>query len=379
MIKKYFAMTIIAASVSLAACSSDDDDDDTNGAGNPTEAECLADPTIEGCDTPDTGVVGTAYDLIFGSEDHKTLRGLIDGAGLDSTLDGADATFTVFAPNDDAFIAYDAAVTASLANADPADDLTALSDFSQAQVSRILLNHVVSGSIQTLENDAILSTLAAADADVTPPLDAQTLTVSVDALGSASVTAIGGDPVPVIETFVGTEAEIVVTDQDVVHSVGAILVPSDLPADEADSGNGDEVPGTGGSALIGSDTDYSVAGEAFITNFGNSLDNTTVEGTANTDEFMFFVPSNIAMAAIPLTGDQLTAPNVQRHIQTTVTDLVDGETVTTVGVEGGSHAVAADADGGFTVGGLPVTLLGETPAGGEIYGIDGVLPSLAAP
>ena len=362
MIKKYFAMTIIAASVSLAACSSDDDDDD-NGTTPPVS----------------TAVDGSAYDLIAASTDHATLLGLIDGAGLDTTLDGADATFTVFAPNDAAFTAYNDAVAAGLATTDDdTDDLTALADFSDAQVSRILLNHVVSGSVATPEDAAVLSTLAAADATVTPALVAQTLTVSIDAVGNTSVAAIGGDPVLVLATLVGEEADAV--EQDIVHSVGAILVPSDLPADETTSGGGEPVTGAA-AALIGDGTAYSEAGGAFLSTAGDgfpaSLDNTD----GNTDAFMFFVPSNAAMTAATLTGAELTGDDIKRHIATTVTDLAAVETVSTVGPEGEAaptYAVAADADadveGGFTVGGFPVTLLGETPEGGQIYGIEGILP-----
>ena len=85
----------------------------------------------------------------------------------------------------------------------------------------------------------------------------------------------------------------------------------------------DPVTDTGAAALIGSDTAYSEAGAAFLSNFPDSLDNTN----DNADTFMFFVPSNAAMAAIPLAGADLTVENVQRHIQTTVTALVDGGTV----------------------------------------------------
>ncbi|MFK8083061.1 MAG: fasciclin domain-containing protein, partial [Granulosicoccus sp.] len=204
MIKKYFAMTIIAASVSLAACSDDDDDEPAATPGTEMGGEEMGGEEMGGEEMEPpapAGGEGTAYDIISGSEDHTILKGLIDDLSLAATLDSADAAavFTVFAPNDAAFAAYNDAVAAGLATEDDdSDDLPALDSFAPNQVTRILLNHVVSGSVATLEDGAVLDTLAAANTDVDPALAAQTLTASINAEGATSVSAIGGEPVAVI-------------------------------------------------------------------------------------------------------------------------------------------------------------------------------------
>ncbi|ASJ71710.1 fasciclin domain-containing protein [Granulosicoccus antarcticus] len=374
MIKKYFAMTIIAASVSLAACSDDDDDD--------------------GLDPVDPGPIavtaeGTAYDLIAASADHTTLLSMIDTAGLDATLDAEAATFTVFAPNDTAFANYDAAVAAGVATTeDDTDDLTPLADFTEAQVSRILMNHVVSGSVETLEDAAVLNTLAAADDSVDPALVAQTLTASISAEGVTSVMAIGGEAVAVDATMVGTEVDAV--EQDIVHSVGAILMPSDLPSaeevivDPVDPGNGEggEVATGAFATLVGSDYTTAVA----------ALDAAYGAGTFDNAAWTLFLPSDAVLAAAEPAVASLTSAEIDGHLHTTALDeaalaaVVDGSgTILSASSTAtpATIAITTDADGNTLVGGFTVTYLGTvaaddeaaTSGGAQVYAIDGILPA----
>ncbi|MFT5045497.1 MAG: putative surface protein with fasciclin (FAS1) repeats, partial [Porticoccaceae bacterium] len=90
MIKKYFALSVIAASVAIAGCSSDDN--------TPAVVAFVATP----------GVGGSSYDFIVLSEDHTTLEVAINAAGLADTLDNPANAFTIFAPNNSAFTALDA-------------------------------------------------------------------------------------------------------------------------------------------------------------------------------------------------------------------------------------------------------------------------------
>lgn len=378
MYKKYFAMTIIAASVALTACS-DDDDDDVDPVDNNGEIEVPEVPVVTG--------EGTAYDLIAESADHTTLLGLIDSAGLADTLDAVDATFTVFAPNDTAFTDYEAAVAAGVATTeDDSDDVTPLADLTEAQVSRILLNHVVDGSFEVLEDAAVLETLAVADDTVDPALVAQTLTASISAEGVTSVMAIGGEAVAVDATMTGTEVEAV--EQDIVHSVGSILMPSDLPSADVvpDEGEGEgetPVAGTGTFAtLVGAD--YSTAVSALNAAYG--------EGTFDNAAWTLFLPSDAVLAAADPAVTALTSAEIDGHLHTAALDeaalaaVVDGSgTILSASSTGtpATIAITTDAEGNTLVGGFTVTYIGmvaaddeaATTGGAQVYAIDGVLPA----
>lgn len=84
------------------------------------------------CDDDDDGAVinpgnQSTFDIIANSPDHTVLEQLLRDAGLDQVLDSE--TFTVFAPDDDAF-----------AGVDPAN-------FTTEELTNLLLNHVVNGSV----------------------------------------------------------------------------------------------------------------------------------------------------------------------------------------------------------------------------------------
>ena len=74
MIKKYFALSLVTASIVIAGCSSDDNDTTTTP---PTPTDPAATP----------GVGGTAFDSIANSDVHNTLETAITTAGLADALD----------------------------------------------------------------------------------------------------------------------------------------------------------------------------------------------------------------------------------------------------------------------------------------------------
>ena len=136
--KKYFAMSIIAASVALAACSDDDDDDDVGpGAGVPPIEVPDGTPVA----TPGEG--NTAFDFIADSGDHVTLLGLIEAAELDDLLDDPNSQFTIFAPTE---VAFEGMSEEELDAIGASDTLV-----------RLLMNHVVEGSVQSEEINAGVS------------------------------------------------------------------------------------------------------------------------------------------------------------------------------------------------------------------------------
>ena len=136
MIKKYFAMSIIAASVALAACSDDDDDDgDTDpvvttdpGELEPGEVDPVA--VSPAADITDDS---SAYDILASTGNHTQLLAAINEAGLADTLDDPALDFTIFGPDDDAFDALGA-------DAPTGDELT-----------RVLQFHVVEGTVTLME------------------------------------------------------------------------------------------------------------------------------------------------------------------------------------------------------------------------------------
>lgn len=73
----------------------------------------------------------TVLDIIVESENHNTLEQLLINTGLDETLDSG--TFTVFAPDDQAFSQVD------------------LSNFNNEELTQLLLNHVLSGNAESTD------------------------------------------------------------------------------------------------------------------------------------------------------------------------------------------------------------------------------------
>jgi len=137
MIKKVFAVSIIAATVALAGCSSDDDDDDSAmtpvDMGGDTDGDMPMTPIDTGMgnnlvdaltnDMGETEMVGASLSRF------DTLLTAATAADLGGTLSNVANTFTVFAPVDSAFGMV------------PEEDLTALLA-DTAELTNTLLYHV---------------------------------------------------------------------------------------------------------------------------------------------------------------------------------------------------------------------------------------------
>jgi len=151
-------------------------------------------PTV---DNTITGIASKANDLTL-------LVKALKKADLATTLQGA-GPFTVFAPTDQAFI--NAGYTASVIDNLPTADIPALRE--------ILLNHVVSGSVQStgLTNNSYIKTLAKGTASTTNTLSMYVNTTSGVILNGMS---------SVITTTAGSTFDIIATN-GVIHKVNAVI------------------------------------------------------------------------------------------------------------------------------------------------------------
>jgi uncharacterized surface protein with fasciclin (FAS1) repeats len=150
--------------------------------------------------TPDTTITGIASS----ASDLTILVKALKKADLATTLQGT-GPFTVFAPTDQAFI--DAGYTASVIDNLPAADIPAL--------KQILLNHVVSGSVQSsnLTNNSYIKTLAKGAASAT-----NTLSMYVDTTNGVELNGVAS----VITTTAGSTFNIIASN-GVIHKVDAVI------------------------------------------------------------------------------------------------------------------------------------------------------------
>ncbi|MCR2813087.1 fasciclin domain-containing protein [Microbacterium sp. zg.Y1090] len=122
-------VAIVAAALTLTASPAS-----AYGGAKPTGSIVDVAVAASGGGTPDSN--GRDYDLL--------VQALV-ATGLDATLADTSTTFTVFAPNDQAFLR----LVTDLTGAAPASEAAALttitSTFSAEQISNILLYHVVPG------------------------------------------------------------------------------------------------------------------------------------------------------------------------------------------------------------------------------------------
>jgi uncharacterized surface protein with fasciclin (FAS1) repeats len=150
--------------------------------------------------TPDTTITGIASS----ASDLTLLVKALKKSDLATTLQGT-GPFTVFAPTDQAFI--DAGYTASVIDNLPAADIPAL--------KQILLNHVVSGSVQSsnLTNNSYIKTLAKGAASAT-----NTLSMYVDTTNGVELNGVAS----VITTTAGSTFNIIASN-GVIHKVDAVI------------------------------------------------------------------------------------------------------------------------------------------------------------
>ncbi|MDP5053250.1 MAG: fasciclin domain-containing protein [Congregibacter sp.] len=143
--------------------------------------------------TPPADAPGTIVDVAVANGSFTTLVTALQATGLDATLADDTATFTVFAPTDDAF---------ALLGEDTINDLLADTD----ALSNILLYHVIADQAVTAETALTL--------------------------GGSDVEMANGDSVTVTVTdgnlFIN-DSQVIITDVEasngIVHAIDAVLMP----------------------------------------------------------------------------------------------------------------------------------------------------------
>ena len=333
MIKKYFALSLIAASVAVAGCSSDDNSD------VPEVTTPVVDITND----------SSAYDVIANSTDHTDLLAAINSvAGLADTLDDPANDFTIFAPTNAAFAAADAALTAD-----------------NAAVARLLNFHVVSGTLTgTAISEGVTNATEAAPYTATSLL--------ADAVGTLTFTNPSAGLS--VNTVVIATADLAPAGEGasgVVHSIGTVLMPPPVAGTEPEP---EPEPGPGPGPVVEPGTVTPGAGTAqaalqlaniytgFLQLFGAE--------SYDTNAWTIFAPTDVAIANA--TG---AAPDAQNHIAVnagpkTAADLIiDGSITTNGGIE---YLVTGTADA-LMVGGFNAVMVATGDAGALVYRIDGVL------
>ena len=192
-IKTPAALAIVGA-LALAACGSDDNAAD-DAASSPATTEAMSDDEMSddemsddemSDDMSDEEMAAADGDLVMtaaGRDDLTTLVAAIEAAGLAATLAG-DGPFTIFAPNDEAFVAYlgEMGMTAEDALADT------------AFLSTLLQGHVVeaaddSGMVAGMVDNPFVS-LAGTELPVT--VDGDTITIGGAEIVEADIFATNG-------------------------------------------------------------------------------------------------------------------------------------------------------------------------------------------
>ena len=364
--KKYFAMSIIAASVALAACSDDDDDDGDTGVTDPivTEGEGgEGEPPTAG-ELPPVATPGegnTAFDFIATSEDHTQLTELIIQADLADTLDDPAQQFTIFAPTDAAFETLDE------------DTLAALGD--NDVLVRVLQQHVVLNSVQSDEIIAGVGTVAEGEAPFSlatlatgAPAQSLTFTSNSESASGFDITDGSGNTSPLtgpLDQNVSTEVGAPTTG--VVHVIETVLMPVAAdPVEETVEGEGEVEGGGAGTVSENAGTAQAALESAgTFTTFIGLFAPQSYDDPVNL--WTVFAPTD---ASIP---DGVTV-DPQNHIfvngAQTAAELIAAGEITT---NGGATFEVTGSETELVVGGNPATLLTTGDSGTLVYSIEGVL------
>jgi uncharacterized surface protein with fasciclin (FAS1) repeats len=285
---------------------------------------------LAGCDSngtvepePAPGGPTTLADVVANTDNLSTLATALDQAGKVETLGDTTSTFTVFAPSDDAFSAYDVDFLVNNAGL----------------LGEVLDYHVVAG--QALESDEL------EDGQTVETVQGDQLEVTVDGDGNVFIE---GAPV--------TTAD-VRTDNGIAHIVGDVLLTNRTAAER--------VQVTSATSTLNAALGASAGNQA------DALNDTT-------QTFTVFAPSNAAFG--PYDVDFLTSNagllsdvldyHVVAGAAVTSGDLEEG-TQTFETVTGDEVEVTVDGDGNVFVEGAPVTAADIEASNAAIHLVGDVL------
>jgi uncharacterized surface protein with fasciclin (FAS1) repeats len=174
--------------------------------------------------------ITTAYDFIADSDDHTSLKAAIDQADLATTLSDENATFTIFAPTNDAFATF-------LSD----NGFASLGDVPTDVLTNLLLNHVLGSKVNSSDlSNTYVSTLSPTSfGDVNNPIYTS-MYVNVDngvvLNGVATVTSADNDvdngTIHVTNAVIGLPTVVTfATSNAALSSLVASLTVTGLPTD----------------------------------------------------------------------------------------------------------------------------------------------------
>ena len=332
----------------VMGCSSSDDDDTPD---TPDTPETPA-PPVDPAATP--GVGGTAFDTIATRDDLSTLLAAINAVpGLADTLDNPENTFTIFAPNNDAFVA--------LEDSNPEDEAIATLLDAPEALSPILTFHVLSGAVDST---------AASAAVGTPQTTANGATVELGSSDTAPTgLSINGADI--------LEVDLAPADGGIgfVHVIDAVLIPPAPEPGETDGGTDDGGATDGGTTDGGGTPGGGTTGPvvtalqgAGLGAFVAFLDTNIGSPSLEDNTWTVFAPTDAALAAATGTVSEqdhiFVGGNLDPDALSALSELVTNG--------GNSFAIGGDATA-LTIGGFDATLIDTGDAGATVYQIDGVL------
>ncbi|MDC0434594.1 fasciclin domain-containing protein [bacterium] len=415
MIKKYFALSLITASLLAAGCSDDDDDDGgattdgmttdgttTDGTtttgttttgtttdgmttdGETTDGETTDGETTDGETTAGEGgetasVVDenapeamaddtSSYDVIAASPDHTILAGLLVDANLANTLDAGE--FTIFAPTDTAFGEFFTAngVTEEALSAD-------------AGLEGILTYHVLAGSQDLATITTGVTNAAGTDEPFTLPVITAGVENSLTFETTADDASGGIDVVDSIDARAGLDEPLAGssdTASGLVYSIDTVLT---APADDVETGGETVGTTTDGGTTDGPTTGGGNAGPVQTTLEGGDFETVStiltdflikLDAETDPDPFTVLAISDAGLAGATVVLDDIVANGAVGGVNVgglTAEELQAAGTLTTrnmtMYVIGGT-----DGENDLTIGGVDATLIGGTAS--QTYRLEGL-------
>jgi uncharacterized surface protein with fasciclin (FAS1) repeats len=267
----------------------------------------------------------TVADVVINSDVHEILEGAVIAADLAVALSDLAGTFTVFAPTDDAFAAFDAAT------------LAILTDNVDTKLRRALLYHVLGAEV--LSSDL-------SDGQTATTLFNQDITVTIDASGGVKIN----------------DANVVIADiqtlNGVVHVLDAVILPPNV---------------TVADVVINSAVHETLEAAVVAADLAGALSDLSANYTvfAPTDDA--FAPVDVTTLLLDPTGDLQKI--LQYHVlasEVFAADLSDGQVATTL--LGQDITVGIDAAGAVTINGNAlVTAADITTLNGVVHVLNNVL------
>lgn len=261
---------------------------------------------------------GTVVDAASKRYNFETLVQAVVDAGLAGALSNTDATFTVFAPTDDAFAKLPAGL---------------LDGLTTEQLATILQYHVLPVEVASGDLEAEQAPASLTEESVYVTVNEGTVTVN------NSATVLQAD---------------VATNNGTIHAIDEVILPNEF------------------LNIVGIASKNYVLTTLVSLLSSNEL-TSTLEGETS---FALFAPTNQAFTDAQSLIDTLTPEQVsdvlKYHVSGTTIDFFDGQTIITT--QGEDISVSVDSEGNVTLNGsVNVTTVKLEGTNGVVHILDGVL------